>query len=171
MSEKRKLDRKKLMPVSLLILFILACDYGSCEKRPTVVTLIDRKNPPTFKLSGNGHLWEITMTGAFPGSHQLQNQDGSYVALWEIYTNTKKSSHAPAQELPPITYGVVPAEFKQLHDEKPAPALEEGKFYEFKAHTTHEESDGRGGFKFYNNKFCFTISKGMVEEVPCEEKK
>ena len=171
MSENKKFNKKKLMPVWLLIFFTLACSLVSCEKRPTVVTLTDRKNPPTFKLSGNGYLWRVVVTGAFPDLHQLQHQDGSYVAVWEFYPNTSKSSHAPAEEVPPVTYGVVPAEFKQLHDEQPAPALVEGKFYEFNARTTQEESDGRGGFKFYNNKLCFTINKGEVEEVSCEEKK
>ena len=136
-------NRDHRLPIVLLLLIVLGCNHAACE-RNTTVAIYESNNPPTFSLSGNGHLnffWVSEVNATQP--------------LWEIWPTEIESTAIP--DLPHITYGRVPAGFTQKIPAQGTPApLVEGKIYEAGGPSSGADM----------NVFRFTIKNGNAVEVP-----
>ena len=150
-------NKHHLLPVVLLLLSVLGCNHASCE-RNTRVAIHDNKNPPTFSLSGNGHLnffWVSEVNAPQPIPKDAQAVNSSDRILWEIWPAEIESTAIP--DLPHITYAKVPAGFKQKIPAREAPApLVEGKIYEAGGPSSGANMDI----------LRFTIKNGSVVEIP-----
>src|SRR5919106_414630 len=153
-------NRDHLLPVVLFVLIVLGCNHASCE-RNTTVAIHENKNPPTFSLSGNGHLnffWVSEVDATQPIPKDAQTMNGSDRILWEIWPVEIQSTAIP--DLPHITYAKVPTGFTQKIPAQGAPApLVEGKIYE-----AGGPSSGAN-----MNVFRFTIKDGSAVEMSLPE--
>ena len=124
-------NRNHQLPIVLFLLIVLGCNHSSCE-RNTTIAIHDSKNPPTFSLSGNGHLnffWVSEVDATQPIPTDVHTNSGGDRMLWEIWPREIQSTAIP--DLPLITYGRVPAGFTQKFPaEGTPPPLVEGKIYE-----------------------------------------
>ena len=146
-----------LLPLGLLLLSVLGFNLVSCE-RDTTVIVRESKNPPTFSLSGNGHLnffWVSEVNATQPIPRDVQATNGRDRILWQIWPAENQST--AIYDLPPITYAKVPVGFIQKIPAQGEPApLVEGKIYE-----------AGGPSSSANMKvFRFTIKDGSVVEIP-----
>jgi hypothetical protein len=101
----------------------MALTLTACE-RDTEVT-VDGKNPPTFKVSGNGgiNFFRVYQWPAPPESWRGHGPP----AIWQL---DPVGGAIRIRDVPDILYGRVPAGFEQTKpDHGPPPALEEGKVY------------------------------------------
>lgn len=146
-------NRHRVFPVALLLLTLLA----SCE-RNTRVSIHENRNPPTFSLSGNGHLnffWVSEVDAPQPIPEHAQTINGRDRILWQIWPTDIQSTAIP--DLPRITYANVPAGFTQRIPAQGAPApLVEGKIYEAGGPSSGANMDV----------LRFTIKDGSVVEIP-----
>jgi hypothetical protein len=103
-------NRDHLLSVGLLLLSVLACSQASCE-RDTRVAIHESKNPPTFSLSGNGHLnffWvsEVDPPQTIPKDAQTMNARDRI--LWQIWPRKIQCTAIPAQGAPaPLVEGKI----------------------------------------------------------------
>jgi hypothetical protein len=113
--------------ITVIVGLVLAC--AGCERDTTID--MDRKIPPTFKLSGNGQVSWIEFTDLSPSDISVYAPER---VIWKI---TPTGQNTPWR-LPKITYGVVPSGFSQ---EIPAsgapPSLVEEKPYSVSAPTSN----------------------------------
>ena len=124
-------------------------------ERDTIVA-VDGGNPPTFRLTGSGtqdFLLVRVLSAeeiADPSIRPVETEE-----LWEI--RHKGPTLPPADDWPPITYGTVPPDFKQITPQsgKPKP-LEEGKTYE----AGGSASNANGG------SIWFKIENGKPKVIP-----
>lgn len=138
----------RVLPVALLLLIVLGCNHAACE-RNTTVSIHENKNPPTFALSGNGHLNFFWVSEVDAQTNERNRM------LWQIWPTNVESTAIP--DLPRITYGRVPAGFTQNIPAEGAPApLVEGKIYEAGGPSSGADMDV----------FRFTIKDGSVVEIP-----
>lgn len=129
--------------MSLMFLVTLT----GCERDMTLT--MDAANPPTFKLSGSGRLIFFAVTEVRQGRHSKINDP----AMWEI----RPTDENLISKLPAITYGVVPAGFRQtIPSAGVPPALVQEKFYEA----------GGPAFNANGGSIRFTIKDGRAVEVP-----
>ena len=147
------ISRRLLILVSLTLSFA----FAACE-RDTRVAIIDTKNPPTFRLHGNGKLGTIIVAGPFAKVEDLDSPTVKVGKLWEIQ---RGYGELPIGDVPPITYGVLPNGFAQrIPTTGSPPQLEEGKFYGISAPSVN------AGFRV----LCFTVNRGTVVQAPCRER-
>jgi len=150
-------NRHHLLPIVLLLLILLGCNHAACE-RNTTVAIYESKNPPTFSLSGNGHLnffWVSEVNAEQPISKDARPMKNSDRTLWEIWPTEIESTAIP--DLPHISYGRVPAGFTQKIPAQGTPApLVEGKLYAAGGPSSGADMDV----------FRFTIKNGNAVEVP-----
>jgi hypothetical protein len=143
MSLNRKDSKWAGMALSLLILATLT----GCERDMTVT--LESANPPKFKLSGSGRLVFFAVIEVPQGKHSKISD----LALWEI----RPTDENLISELPAITYGVVPAGFRQTIPTSGAPALlVQEKYYEA----------GGPAFNANGGAIRFIIKDGEAVEVP-----
>lgn len=158
MNKLRKRDR--VLPLVLLLLSVLGCNYASCE-RNTTVAIRESKNPPTFSLSGSGHLnffWVSEVDATPPIPTYAQTMNGRDRILWQIWPKGIQST--AIRDLPHITYASVPPGFTQKIPAQGAPALlVEGKIYEAGGPSSGANMDV----------FRFTIKDGRAIEMPLPE--
>lgn len=106
----------RLLIVSLMILVGLT----ACERDMTLT--MDGANPPTFNLSGSGRLIFFSVSEV-PQGKPTSIDDPK---MWEI----RPTDENLISELPAITYGIVPAGFRQVTPSAGVPPpLVEGKVY------------------------------------------
>jgi len=126
-----KFSRYQNRLISLLLMVVfLGCNHASCE-RDTRVVISEAANPPTFSLSGNGHLnffWVSELDNVSPTGKESRAVDDERT-IWEIWPTNVRST--AIYDLPPIVYGRVPAGFTQKIPAVGGPRpLVEGKSYE-----------------------------------------
>jgi hypothetical protein len=152
--------RDHLLPVVLLLSSVLGCNHASCE-RNTKVAIHDGKNPPTFSLSGNGHLnffWVSEVNASQPIPKEAQTMNGRDRILWEIWPG--ESPNTAIYDLPHITYATVPEGFTQKIPAQGEPVpLVDGKIYEAGGPSSGADMDV----------FRFTVRNGSVVELPLPE--
>src|SRR5215217_5217760 len=146
---------KKIIFSSVSILVFLLTLTGCSLERDTIVS-VEGGNPPTFRLTRSG-TQDFLLVRELP---QEEIADPTRVPLetevfWEI--RHKGPRLPPADSWPPITYGTVPPDFKQLipRSGKPKP-LQEGKTYE----AGGSASNANGGSVW------FKIENGKPKEIP-----
>ena len=136
--------------ISMAAAILIALASSACEEArcPTRVK-IDRNNPPTFILYGNGHVSAIVVTDV--SANDLSGFDPQRI-MWEIVpTGETKPSRFPN-----ITYGIVPPGFVQRTPASGAPRpLEEEKPYRVTAPTDGADS----------RKLIFLIRNGQALHV------
>ena len=147
--------RKKIIFSAVSILMLLLTLKGCSLERDTVVS-VEGGNPPTFRLTGSG-TQDFLLVRELP---QEEIADPTRVPLetevfWEIHP--KGPTLPRADSWPPITYGTVPSDFKQIKPRsgKPKP-LQEGKTYE----AGGSASSANGGSVW------FKIENGEPKEIP-----
>jgi hypothetical protein len=154
-SDVRSRDRPT-KPV-LAAFLALMCFSGTCFERHTTVTLIRNTNPPSFKLSGNGWLQQVAVSGPFLSVEQMNSMPQSESnVLWRVYAKGFRRAH----DIPEITYGSTSDWGRQaipVNGELPKP-LEEGKVYVIWG--TLSEANFRA--------LCFSIHNGVVAQVNCQ---
>jgi hypothetical protein len=131
-----------------LALFVAAClcmlRFAACE-RPMTFTVRSDSNPPTFELSGSGNLIFLGLFEVIPGKQSSVDDP----VMWKI----RPVGENRVDDLPEITYGVVPTGFQQTEPASgPPPLLLEGKIYELGGPT----SNAPGGW------IRFTIKDGKA---------
>ena len=142
--------------IGLLILSLLSFGLGACEI-DTRASISDNKNPPTFRLSGSGQLGVFIVVGPFASVEDQESYRPDVHAIWKI----SPLKYEYIDNVPPITYGVVPDGFKQITPASgPPPLLEEGKFYSVTAPSTN------AGFR----RLCFKVEGGVIIKVTCRER-
>ena len=110
---------------------------------------MEGSNPPTFRLSGSGRLIFFKVSEPPQGRHSKIDDP----AMWEI----RPTDENLISELPAITYGVVPAGFRQITPSAGAPPpLLEGKVYKA----------GGPAFNANGGSITFTIKDSKAVEVP-----
>jgi hypothetical protein len=121
----------------------------------------ESKNPPTFSLSGNGHLnffWVAEVNATQPIPKEAKTMNGRDRILWEIWPGEFQST--AIVDLPHITYGIVPAGFTQKIPAQGAPVpLVDGKTYEAGGPSSGADMDV----------FRFVVKNGAVVEMPLPE--
>ena len=121
--------------ISLMLLFLF---YACAVEVNTKVRLIDDNNPPTFKLVGTGVRPYFTVKGPYT----LNDKNEKVQPLWAITTDDS-SAHDWISNLPLITYGKLPAHFKQIYPKNgDVPKLEEGMFYNVYVQVLSAEGGG-----------------------------
>ena len=136
---------------SLCSLALVSILCGCTVEVDTKVKMVDGNNPPTFKLSGTGVRPYFTVRGPYAASDKVAKEE----PIWAI-TPDESLEHEWLSNLPLITYGKVPTNFKQLYPKNgDAPKLEEGKFYNVYVRVLSAEGGGT----------CFGISQGKA--IPC----
>lgn len=144
--------------IRLLLLSLLCFGLGACEI-DTRASISDNRNPPTFRLSGTGQLGEFIVVGPFASVEDQESYRPDVHAIWKIGPSRYGAIYI--DNVPPITYGVVPDGFKQVTPASgPPPLLEEGKFYSVTAPSTS------AGFR----RLCFKVEGGVIIKVPCTER-
>jgi len=158
--------RRGFLFLLLAVVGLAGCSLG---RRPTKVSLVDQKNPPTFKLSGTSYSVTLMVTGPFTSQNELEHDTGAIVSVWEINTGSTPNSHDVLDKLPPVTYGDTPAQFWQFRPDgkKAPPPLEAGKFYKVEVWATHGDPDGHGGRKQEKSQVCFSVTAQGVTEIEC----
>jgi hypothetical protein len=132
--------------IFLIASLIVLITFTSCERDMTLT--LDAANPPTFKLSGSGRL--IFFKVSEPVQGRLSKIDDP--AMWEI----RPTDDNQISKLPAITYGVLPAGFRQLTPIAGVPPpLVEGKVYEA----------GGPAFNANGGTIRFTIKDGKAMEI------
>jgi len=118
---------------------------------------IDGKNPPLFALSGSGGLISFGVTEVPPENQTqtIQRRSDVNIPLWSILPAMPDNS---IKRLPAITYGKVPAGFKQQFpaDGSPPAPLIEGKIYEA----------GGGAYGANGGLMWFKIQGGKSVKIP-----
>ena len=113
---KRKRTRRL---ISLVVAWVCLSAFSACE-RPTRLKLANNANPPTFELSGSGDLIFLVLF-----EDRTPSVDGP--VMWKI----QPAPGRVVDNLPEITYGVVPPGFTQTEPANGSPPpLLEGKTYE-----------------------------------------
>jgi hypothetical protein len=156
MNRKKDSPTRNLLLALSLPLLVYGCNLPYFE-RNTRVTIVERKNPPTFSLKGSGHLnffWvsEVNAPGPIPeGARAIKGKDQ---IIWEIWPSNSPSTSIDS--LPTIAYGKVPAGFRQeLPSSGEPPPLVEGKIYEAGGPSSGADMEV----------FRFTIQNGNVVEL------
>ena len=142
----------------LAALLGLVCFSGTCFERHASVTLTKNTNPPSFKLSGNGWLYDVYVSGPFLSVDQVKSTRWSDSILWRVDPKVQIMS----RDIPEITYGSTGDWGKQVipaNGEPPKP-LEEAKVYVIWG--TVAEANFR--------ELCLTIKNGQVIDVECARK-
>jgi hypothetical protein len=138
----------------LWLLFALPL-YSSCYEVDMSVG-VDRKNPPTFELSGSGNLNEFVVmeVPVWNQTQTIQRRSDVNTVLWKI----RPTGEDKIRRLPKINYGRVPSGFEQVYpaDGSAPSALVEGKVYEIGG-TTY---NANGGF------IWLVIRGGEAVEIP-----
>ena len=110
------------------LLLVLLC---SCDDRPRLT--IDGGTNPTFKLSGNGKIAFIRVSGPdFENPNRLESGSRYTKPYWQIAPESNGDTVEVAK-VPFIIYGQVPKGFKQIYPEHgavPEPLLED-EFFSF----------------------------------------
>jgi hypothetical protein len=113
-----------------LVLLMLSVSIA-CERRTKV--RLEGGNPPTFVLSGSGRLGELIIFG--PKQEPIAQRDpfDETNAVWKIAAmENDESGAAKVEELRALTYGIVPAGYKQITPiGKAAPPLVPGERYRY----------------------------------------
>lgn len=129
------------------LLLLMAGVVLACERDTKLV--ISGNNPPIFVLSGSGSLGTIRVRGP----EKQREADGEDAFLYWVIIN-KEDEEQAVERLGPITYGKVPAGYKQIYPEQgEAPPLVEGERYNVRIATFN----ANGVDKF------FIIRNGKVE--------
>src|SRR5689334_12809973 len=143
------------MSVSKKILFssalVLLLTLIRCSPERDTIVSVDGGNPPTFRLTGSGTQDFLLVREVSPeelADPNRQPDEPEY--LWEI--QPKGPTLPPADSWPPITYGTVPPDFKQIipSSGKPKP-LQEGKTY-LAGGSASSANGGAVWFKIENGK-------------------
>lgn len=153
---------------SLLIVLSLSCGERRTEVR------LEGTNPPVFVMSGSGNLVEFRVTtriddNALPLSKRSK-------VIWRIVPKTRDGERV--ERIGSITYGVVPAGYKQAvpdNGESP-PLLAPGKYYAYALETINAPH-ASGYFEIRNGKaekvygvgHCYGLEGGKEIEVPCND--
>jgi hypothetical protein len=144
--------------IRLLLLGSFAAALVACEI-DTRVSISKPRLPPTFHLSGSGKAGRFIVVGPYAKAEDLDSYTPDVDVTWELLSQSY--GQRDFDEVPPITYGIVPRGFTQ---QKPAsgapPALEEGKFYKITAPSVN------AGFRA----LCFKIEQASAMNVPCRER-
>ena len=137
--------------------FALLSMFAGCEVDMTVA--VDKRNPPTFKLSGSGDLIFFVVSEIAPENQRLfpaQRDSRKDILLWQIWPSNLPDEDVRVRRLPPITYGTLPQGFIQkIPEHGEPPPLTEGKIYQ----AGGPNSNANGGFVW------FTIRNGEVIRV------
>jgi hypothetical protein len=152
-------DKSYLRSVArILTLGSLLVASSACEI-DTRVAISESKIPPQFTLSGSGRAQSFFVVGPYDSLEDLLSYRRDVHVIWEL--SSREYGRYPVNNLPPITYGIVPSQFIQ---EKPPsrspPALEEGKFYRVTA-PSHS-----AGFRA----LCFKIDQDNAVKITCPER-
>jgi hypothetical protein len=119
--------KKPLFALFGLLLVLL----GSCDNRPRLT--IDGGTNPTFKLSGNGEIAFIKVSGPdFENPNRLDSGSRYTKQYWLIVPESNSGTLEVAK-VPSIVYGQVPKGFKQIYPEHgavPEPIIED-EFFSF----------------------------------------
>jgi len=109
-------------------------------------------NPPTFQLGGSGRLIFFAVYEPVQGRRTTVDDP----KMWEI----RPTSENLISKLPPITYGIVPAGFRQItpSDGAPPPPLVEGRVYKA----------GGPAFNANGKSIRLTIREGKAVKLPDE---
>ena len=155
-----------------LVLVLLAILGSGCGERKTEVQL-QGGNPPAFNLSGSGNLVALSIG--------IQSQDKSLKPserikkIWEIAPTTRDGK--PVESIDTITYGIVPAGYRQIIPrEGQPPPLTEANYYHYYFETinaphaagTFEIKNGRP-LRVYGVAVCYSVEDGKEIEAPCYE--
>jgi hypothetical protein len=113
------------------LLLTLALFFVSCERR--TIAKLEGENIPRFMLSGSGRLGTVLVYAPERERLAESNPADDTHAIWEIEPEKEgEAGAAPVEAIKVITYGVVPAGYRQI---KPRtgmpPALEPGKRYSY----------------------------------------
>ena len=121
-----------VLGIALLLLATLCCG-DACERDTTIS--VEGANPPIFRLSGNGNLAFFAVSDV--SSNKIEKRSGEI--LWKIIPQSGKSE---IRQLPPITYGQVPAGFNQeIPGVGAPPTLIAERRYEAAAPTSNAHGD------------------------------
>jgi hypothetical protein len=146
-----KISQKCSSTFRVALLIIIFSAIAACEISMTLA--IDGKYPPTFKLSGSGDLDIFLVAEVAPENQKLvssQRDSDKDIILWEIWPN--QNVDTKIDNLPAITYGVVPPGFTQKIPESGLPpALVEGKVYAAGG-PARNANGGSIWFKLHNGK-------------------
>jgi hypothetical protein len=141
---------KKIILSAVSILVLLLTLIACSQERDTIVS-VEGGNPPTFKLTGSGNqdfllVREATQEEIADPNHPPDKPE----YLWEV--QPKGPMLPTADSWPPITYGTVPPDFKQIIPSGgPPKPLEEGKTY-LAGGSASNANGGAVWFKIENGK-------------------
>ncbi|MFL6227484.1 MAG: hypothetical protein ACJ741_01750 [Pyrinomonadaceae bacterium] len=150
----------------------LQLSLTACE--PKAEVQLEGGTPPAFSITGMGKLWFVSV-GEYTDDRSLKPSD-RWRELWRIEPETPQSGKDPA-ELAKLTYGIVPAGYRQLTPARgEAPQLIPGKDYTFEVKTDWG-MPATGDFEIRDGKavriksvgMCLRESNGKTTEVPCED--
>ncbi len=100
--------------IRLLLVGSFAAALVACEI-DTRVSISKPRVPPTFHLSGSGKAASFIIVGPYTKAEDLDSYTADVEVIWELLSQSY--GKRDFDEVPPITYGVVPPGFTQ---KKPA---------------------------------------------------
>lgn len=139
----------KYSTLELSMILIASLLFTGCYLSHSEVRLISDQIPPTFKFSGMDEVKFIRMVGPYP-----VNLSPNYEAkvIWQI---NRVGEYQRLSELPPITYGTIPAGWEQEVPPTNTPLpLAEGSVYSLYAVTRLN----------HTIKTCMIVKNGKAEE-------
>src|SRR3989442_2620413 len=155
--------------VLLAVVFIF---LGGCRSERSTEVRLEGEALPIFVLSGSGRLAIFTIS-ALPSEEKISSPY-SVMPLWRIEAESGYLSGRPVEEIGKLTYGRLPAGYKQVYPESnqsPQPILP-GTIYEFYFETTGAPH-ARGLFEVQKGKTvkldrpapCFQQHEGQWQQV------
>jgi hypothetical protein len=152
--------RKTILVIPLgFLVILLACEIDT-------KIAVSKENPPKITFSGSGGIYRLFVTGPYSQEEinlllnrknllskeeakQLENAIPGDRKLWELDPVNVKTN---LSNIPPITYGIVSEEFKQIYpkDNEQPPPLLEGKYYQASA-PSYSANDRVTTFIIQNN--------------------
>ncbi len=140
--------RRSGIGIAIVLPLLLGLFVSSACERDTKLT-VEGGNHPRFVLRGNGSLRALRLRG--PNKQRSVEGESAFI-YWRI-TSEGGTARSP-DEIGTITYGSVPAGYKQIYPENgTAPSLIEGERYYIRVDT----ANANGAEKF------FVIRNGKVE--------
>jgi len=154
----------------LYFLLAVVALVSGCEK-PTSVEL-GKDRSLVFFVSGSGRLSKLVVYG--PEQEQLGDPEDSTYALWEIVAS--EGDGPRVSELHSISYGVVPAGYKQVipRDDKPPAGLMENRRYFYRL-ITMNAPHASGYFEVKDGRPtkvkgpCFELRNGSWNRIECPD--
>jgi hypothetical protein len=130
------------------LLLVLLC---SCDDRPRLT--IDGGTNPTFKLSGNGNIAFIKVSGPDFENPNSRGPGSRYTKPYWLIVPESNGDTLEVAKVPFIVYGQVPKGFKQIYPEHgavPEPIIED-EFFSFELKGANKRGVG-ARFVVHNGK-------------------